>query len=144
MAPLDHMAVFLAATLVRPYKFVWLKALADPLSLATKLSFVMSEFYEANNRDAQSCSFSGNGTVNTAAPSSVSAANAAASSCVSNPSAVFTPGAPSDNPGSQSSPSGTGKPRKNAASPLFGELQGSLGLAMMVVLSVTSAVWTLA
>lgn len=111
---------------------------------ATKLSFVMSEFYEASNRDAQACSFGGNGTVNTAAPSSVSAANAAASSCVANPSATFTPSAGS-NPGSPSSPSGTGKSGKTgAATSVFGDSRGYLGLATVVVLSVTSALWTLA
>jgi hypothetical protein len=109
---------------------------------ATQLSFIMSEFYEANNRNAQSCSFGGNGTVNTAAPSSVTAANAAASSCVSNPSAVFTPTAPSGSPGSPSS-SGTGKSGKSAAAPLIGDSHGTLGLAMLVLVSVSSALWTL-
>lgn len=55
-----------------------------------KLSYVMSQYYEANKRNAQACSFAGNGTVNPHASSSVSAV-AVASSCISNPSATFAP-----------------------------------------------------
>ncbi|KAF8898483.1 carbohydrate-binding module family 43 protein/Glycoside hydrolase family 72 protein [Infundibulicybe gibba] len=71
-----------------------------------KLSYVMSLFYEANNRDEQACSFAGNGTVNPLAPTSPTAADAAASSCVSSPSATFVPSAVAS--GGGSSPSSTG------------------------------------
>ena len=45
--------------------------------LDVKLSFVMSQFYEATNRNAQSCSFGGNATVNSKAASSASASSVA-------------------------------------------------------------------
>ena len=70
-----------------------------PCPAETKLSFVMSEFYEITNRASTSCDFGGNATVNANAPSSVQNANAAASSCLSNPSAVFTPSAPASTSG---------------------------------------------
>ena len=72
----------------------------------------MSEFYEATNRLASSCDFDGNATINKNAPSSVQDANAAASSCLANPSAVFTPSAPASTSGASGSgstgSSGTG------------------------------------
>jgi hypothetical protein len=109
----------------------------------TKLSFVMSSFYEANNRDPQACSFSGNGTINSNAPSSASAANAAASSCLPNPTATFIPSAPSG--GGSSTPPGSKPSRSNAAATLLiGDSKGLLAWSMMVIVSVTSALWTLA
>jgi hypothetical protein len=109
----------------------------------TKLSFVMSEFYEANNRDPQACSFSGNGTVNPNAPSSASAANAAASSCLSNPTATFIPSAPSG--GGSSTSSGSKPSRSNgAATLLIGDSKSLLAWSLMVIVSVMGALWTLA
>ncbi|PPQ65976.1 hypothetical protein CVT24_011193 [Panaeolus cyanescens] len=57
-----------------------------------KLSYVMSQFFEANKRDPQACSFAGNGTVNDQAATTVSAL-AVATSCLANPSATFVPSA---------------------------------------------------
>jgi len=100
----------------------------------------MSKYYEANNKNAQSCSFAGNGTVN---PSSTSAADAAASSCISNPGAVFTPTAiATTNGGATGKATATGKTgNANAA---FGNVDVLLGMVLMAVVSVIGGVWTLA
>lgn len=88
----------------------------------------------------QSCSFAGNGTVNPNAPTTSSAASAAASSCISNPGAVFTPTpAPSTTKGSTS----TGTTKGAAVSLLEGP-HALLGLAMAGVVSILGALWTLA
>ncbi|ESK98183.1 glycoside hydrolase family 72 protein [Moniliophthora roreri MCA 2997] len=106
-----------------------------------KLSYVMSEFYEASNRDGQACSFSGNGTVNPLAPSSAAAANAAASSCISNPSSTFIPSGPSGSAGGGSSSSGSGN---NGAVALVGNKNAIFGMVGVIVVGALSAVWTLA
>ncbi|KAL0577596.1 1,3-beta-glucanosyltransferase [Marasmius crinis-equi] len=113
-----------------------------------KLSYVMSEFYEANNRDAQACSFGGNGTVNPLAPSSASAANSAATSCVSNPSGTFTPSSPSSPVGGGSSSNngnngGSSSSGGNGAVALVGDKSALVGVAAVVLTGVMSAVWTL-
>ncbi|THU88461.1 hypothetical protein K435DRAFT_969488 [Dendrothele bispora CBS 962.96] len=113
----------------------------DPL---IKTSFVMSEFYELNNRQGEACSFAGNGTVNPLAPSGVSAANTAASSCVSNPGATFTP-APSGSSGSGSG-SGNGATSGGNNGSARGLMMGGdalVGIIGVVVVGVVSGVWTL-
>jgi hypothetical protein len=112
---------------------------------AIKLSYVMSQYYEANGRNAQSCSFAGNGTVNSLAPSSVSVATAAASSCIANPSAVFTPTPVSaTNGGATGKATATGK-TGNAANAAFGSVDVVLlSMSIMAVFSVIGGVWTLA
>ncbi|KAI0670201.1 Glucanosyltransferase-domain-containing protein [Trametes maxima] len=119
-------------------------AFCDP---ETKLSFVMSEYYELTNRAATSCDFGGNATVNSNAPSSVNGANAAASSCLSNPSATFTPTAPSGGSGSSGSgSSGSGSSgNKNAAVALVGGSPSAiLGLGAAFVFSVLGSALTFA
>ncbi|KAI9066719.1 carbohydrate-binding module family 43 protein [Trametes sanguinea] len=121
-------------------------AFCDP---NTKLSFVMSEYYELTNRAATSCDFAGNATVNSAAPASVSGANAAASSCLSNPSATFTPSSPATNggsSGSNGSGSGSGSSNNsNAAVALLGGSPGALvGLAVAFVFGALGSVLTIA
>jgi len=78
----------------------------------TKLSWAFSAFYEVTKRNPQSCSFAGNATVNTNAPSSSSAANDAASSCLASaPSGTFVPSSvatASQVPATPSSSSNTG------------------------------------
>lgn len=113
----------------------------------------MSQYYEINNRNAQSCDFAGNGTINANAPAST-AANAAASSCIATPSATFTPTAPSAGSGSSasggSSPgassgggnSGSTKPA-NGSPALYGEVGSLVGVAAMGVISLVGGVWTL-
>ncbi|KAL0950622.1 hypothetical protein HGRIS_007414 [Hohenbuehelia grisea] len=121
-----------------------------------KLSFVMSQFYEATNRNPASCSFAGNATINTNAPSSVSAANSAASSCVSNPAATFTPSAPASggsgssgnggsngnggNGGSNSGSNGS----SNGAIPLVAQTGAIVGLVSVTLVGIASAFMTLA
>lgn len=106
----------------------------------------MSQFYEANNREGEACSFSGNGTVNPLAPTSASAANSAASSCISDPNAIFTPAAPTG--GSSNGPSGSNKPSSgsgsNGAVNLVADSNALLGMAAMALFGIASAVWTLA
>lgn len=100
----------------------------------------MSEFYEATNRNAQSCNFGGNATVNGNAPASITGANAAASSCLTNPSATFTPSAPSGNPpGPGSSSGGSSQGGTNSGAVSNGAWMG-LGLATL--LSVVAGVVT--
>lgn len=98
----------------------------------------MSEYYESNNRNPQACSFSGNGTVNTLASSSVSA-SAVASSCISNAAAVFTPSAPTTTGGSSSTSSG----HKGGSVSLVGSLDAIVGMSVMAIIGVMTAVWTL-
>lgn len=116
-------------------------AFCDP---DTKLSFVMSEFYEATGRKATSCDFSGNATVNQNAPSSVSGANAAATSCLTNPSAVFTPSAPSSTAAGSTNTGKSTSGGKNGAASIAGESNALVGLAVAAVFSVLGSALTLA
>ncbi|CAL1696352.1 unnamed protein product [Somion occarium] len=114
---------------------------------STKLSFVMSQFFEANNRNPETCNFAGNATINQQAPSSVSAANSVASSCLSNPSATFTPSAPaSTGSGSSNGNGGSGGSNNNnsgAVSDLFGNRQAWVGLGVGAVFSLMGGLITL-
>jgi hypothetical protein len=109
-----------------------------------KLSFVMSEYYESQNRNGDACSFAGNGTVNPLAPTSTSAASAAASSCVSNPDATFTPTALATTGSSTSTSTTTGSGKSSGAAAVLGDPKALLGLGVMSVVGLASAVWTLA
>ncbi|KAI0762691.1 Glucanosyltransferase-domain-containing protein [Fomes fomentarius] len=119
-------------------------AFCDP---DTKLSFVMSEFYELTSRKATSCDFSGNATVNANAPPSISSANVAASSCLTNPSATFTPTSPPSATGSGSGSSGSngGNGGGNGAIGLLGgSPQALLGVVIAVLFTVLGSALTLA
>jgi len=110
----------------------------------TKLSYVMSEYYEDNKKNPQSCDFAGNATTNRNVPSA--SATAAASSCIANPSATFTPSAPTTSGGSSSSSSGGssgGSGTKSGSVSLVGGLDVMVGMGVMAVISVMGAVWTL-
>ncbi|KAK1232387.1 1,3-beta-glucanosyltransferase [Marasmius sp. AFHP31] len=108
-----------------------------------KLSYIMSEYYESENRNPQACSFAGNATVNNQTPSSA-AAGAAASSCIANPSATFVPGSPSgSNGGGGSSGNGGSGNNGNGAVALVGDRNALLGVVAVVIMGATSAVWTL-
>jgi len=110
---------------------------------STKLSFVFTQYYQANNRNSQSCGFGGNATVNPSAPSDVSSANAAATACFASASSVFTPTAPaSGSNGSPNTASSSGK--SSGAVPLVGDAKAVWGMAVMVVMTVASGVWILA
>jgi hypothetical protein len=116
-------------------------AQCDP---SVKLSYVMSLYYESQNRNAMACSFAGNGTVNAAATAS---ASAVASSCIANPSSVFTPSAVSTpsqvtqppSTGTGASSGGNGSGSKSGA-----ETHAVFGVGTMLVISLVSAAWTFA
>ena len=107
----------------------------------------MSEFYEITNRAATSCDFSGNATVNANAPSSIQDASAAASSCLANPSATFTPSAPASTSGASGS-TGTGSSGSGGNSGAAGLLgaapQAMVGVAAAFALSVLGSAMVLA
>lgn len=118
--------------------------LASACDPSTKLSFVMSLYYESQNRNAQACSFAGNGTVNKA---STASASAVASSCLASATGVSTPSTPANNPGSASTgASGSTSSNKSGATPvaLFGDSRALLGVFLMVVVSVVGGFLSLA
>jgi hypothetical protein len=113
-----------------------------------KLSYVMSQYYEANGRNADACSFSGNGTVNARAPTGTSAAISAASSCIANPGATFVPSPVASSPGSNGGNGGnTNNPGGNNNTGGAVSLLGSnalLRMTMMTMMAVLGGLWTLA
>ncbi|KAH9046433.1 carbohydrate-binding module family 43 protein/Glycoside hydrolase family 72 protein [Lactarius hengduanensis] len=113
---------------------------------STKLSFAMSEYYEANKRDPQACSFSGNGTVNGKASSS-SNATVVASSCLASATGTHVPTAPSSatNPGSSSSGSSSSSSTPGAATTiLVSDTRALLGVFLMFAVSVAGGLLSLA
>ncbi|KAJ6529107.1 1,3-beta-glucanosyltransferase [Mycena vulgaris] len=120
-------------------------AMCDP---TIKLSYVFSQYYELNHRVTVACSFSGNATINSAAPSSGAAA--AATSCIANPSAVFTPPAPPvllpvapPTASANSSANSTGGGSKGGAMALAGGRGAWAGLGVVLGCVLASALWTL-
>lgn len=128
-------------------------AFCDP---ASKLSFVMTEFYEATNRNAQSCSFAGNATINTKAPSDTNALNDAVSACLANTAATFTPTTPASggsgggtSTGGSNGSSGSSTPSSKSGamghnSLLADSASGVLGMSFMFLLMVSTGFMTLA
>ncbi|EFI28656.1 1,3-beta-glucanosyltransferase [Coprinopsis cinerea okayama7 len=114
----------------------------DPV---VKLSYVMSQFYEGEGRDARACSFSGNGTVNAAA-SSTESAEALASSCIANPDATFAPSAPATDSGPASGTPTRGSGNNNdgdAGSAASLDVSALVGVSSMAVVGVLSGIWAL-
>jgi hypothetical protein len=116
-----------------------------------KLSYVMSEYYEATNKNAQSCDFAGNATVNARA---TAAAAAAATSCVPSPSATFTPSlAANDKPttggsinggnGGNGGTSGGNGGNGGNSNNNNGAANALAGVAGAAVLGFAGAIWTL-
>jgi len=107
-----------------------------------KLSFVMSEWYTLNNNQEVACSFGGNGTVNQAASST--APDAAASSCIANPSSTFVPTAPSTTastiPGSVNT---TGNPNSKSGAISLPANNVVFSLVIVTFVSSLGAMWTL-
>ncbi|KAH9994406.1 Glucanosyltransferase-domain-containing protein [Russula vinacea] len=101
-----------------------LVASCDP---STKLSFTMSQYYEANKRSAQACSFGGNGTVNSKA--STASASAVASSCLASATGTNVP-----TPPSSSSAGAASAIRGNNV--FVSDTRALLGVVLMVVVSV--------
>ena len=116
----------------------------DTSRTATLLSFVMSEYYEAEKRNAQACSFGGNGTVNSKASSS-SNASLVASSCLSSATGTFVPSAPSSgSPGSTTSGSGSKSGTGAATTVVVSDVRALLGVFLMVAVSVVGGLLSLA
>ncbi|KAJ2919279.1 hypothetical protein MD484_g1106, partial [Candolleomyces efflorescens] len=119
-----------------------------------KLSYVMSQYYEAQSRNAQACSFAGNGTVNSGA---TAAAASAASSCIASPSATFVPTSPPTLSGGGASSTSTrtsggsnsnggnsgNSNNNNSAASVVAATNALVGVAAMAFVGVASAVWTL-
>ncbi|TFK30742.1 1,3-beta-glucanosyltransferase [Coprinopsis marcescibilis] len=122
-----------------------------------KLSYVMSQFYEAEGRAAEACGFSGNATVNDSA-SSTDSATAIASSCVANPAATLVPDLPSSTTGG-AAPTNTRNPaggntgngnnstggntNPNSGAIGLDSTSSLVGVGAMAVIGVISGLWTL-
>lgn len=150
MEPQECTAEFPVVILVN-FAFISVLSMILIKFTAVKLSYVMSLYYELNNRNAQSCDFSGNATVNPLASKSSSAADLAATSCVASPSATFTPTdiaaaatGSSTSSSSSSSSSNTGSSKNNGAVSMIGEQNVVIGVGVMTIVGLISAVWTLA
>ncbi|THH11779.1 hypothetical protein EW145_g438 [Phellinidium pouzarii] len=125
-------------------------AFCDP---GSELSFVMTQFYESTNRNAASCDFSGNATINSNAPSDTNSLNSAVSACLANTDATFVPTAPAANGGS-SGGSGTSGGSGSATTSSNGALghsvftadikTGALGTGVLLTVMVAAGFWTLA
>jgi len=113
-----------------------LVALCDP---STKLSFAMSQYYELSKRNAQACSFAGNGTVNSKASSAT--ASSVASSCLASATGTTVPTPPaSTQPGSASTSAKSGK----SGATTTVDSRALLGVFLMVVVSVAGGFLSLA
>ena len=110
------------------------------------LSYVMSEYYIAEGANAQACSFGGNGTVNSKAPSSAGSANSVATSCLASATGTSVPtipGTPSSTGTSSGSGSGGGSSSSNAAS-VLADAKTLMGMGVLVAAGIASGFWTLA
>ena len=105
--------------------------LTSCFSIAEKLSYVMSLYYQTQSRSSAACDFGGNAQLNSSA-STVDAA-AAAKSCITNPSATFIPGSFSGTPVAST-------PHSGGFVSLMDPIQ-SLGLVMGI--SAVGALWIL-
>ncbi|KAI6010180.1 carbohydrate-binding module family 43 protein/Glycoside hydrolase family 72 protein [Pisolithus marmoratus] len=107
------------------------------------LSYVMSEYYNANNDNPQSCSFGGNGTVNTNAKS---APTSAASSCLATATGTFVPtlpsGVASTTPTGAGSSGGSGSSSGGASIATL-DARVFFGVSVLVATSIVSGVLTL-
>lgn len=110
--------------------------------IASKLSFAMSIYYEANKRNAQSCSFGGNGTVNSKASSA--SATAVASSCLASATGTNVPTAPASASQAGASSSGSSGKKGAATTVLVTDSRALLGVFLMVAVSVVGGVLSLA
>lgn len=72
----------------------------------------------------------------------MSAANAAATSCLASGSATFTPTAPAGSTGTASAASSSGG-KKNGAVALVGDNNAMWGMGAMVLTGLASGIWTL-
>lgn len=100
-----------------------------------KLSYVMSLYFESQNRNPSACNFGGNAQLNNAALTK--SASSVAESCIANPNSTFVPGSPSSTSGGK--PTGTGSNGGNGGVSLMDSIH-SLGLVMGI--SAFGAIWT--
>ncbi|PPQ67412.1 hypothetical protein CVT25_005991 [Psilocybe cyanescens] len=108
-----------------------------------KLSYVMSQYYESQQRQTSACQFGGNGTVNSKTSSSLTA-DSAASSCIANPGAVFTPSAaPTSKAPGPSGTTKTGDNNTSGALSVVGDSNALLGMSLMAFVSVLGGIWSL-
>ncbi|KAI6005009.1 carbohydrate-binding module family 43 protein/Glycoside hydrolase family 72 protein [Pisolithus orientalis] len=110
------------------------------------LSYVMSEYYSATSNNPQSCSFGGNGTVNSNAKS---APTSAASSCLATATGTFVPtlpsGVASTTPTGAGSSSGSGSGKSSGGAPIAAfDARVFFGVGVLVVTSMVSGFMTLA
>ena len=119
--------------------FVYLQVGPPPtfhLLTGEKLSYVMSLYYESQNRKSTACDFGGNAKLNSGALTQ--GASSVAQSCIANPSATFVPGSPSS--GSKpTSTSGNGGNTGGSAS----LMDSILSLGIVMTIGAFGAVWTL-
>ncbi|KAJ6612839.1 glycoside hydrolase family 72 protein [Mycena sp. CBHHK59/15] len=112
----------------------------------TRLSYVFSQYYELNNREATACSFAGNGSINFAMTTSTMPAAAVASSCIADPSAVAIPTLGSGGTLPSGSNAALAPSSSSGSKGAAGSLRGGNALfcaAMMAACIVGSALWTL-
>lgn len=146
MAKQEHMVALHSVVQVCYLPFSTRPSLLISLADA-KLAFVMTSYYEATNRNSQSCNFGGNATVNTAAPSSASALNSAVSQCLSNTQTTFTPSLPSTTAGSSSAThagSSNSPQTSSGAIRAVNGLESVAGLLVALAFSVASGFYVLA
>ncbi|KAF7325016.1 1,3-beta-glucanosyltransferase [Mycena kentingensis (nom. inval.)] len=119
----------------------------------TRLSYAFSQYYELTARADTSCDFAGNATLSDSvksSPANVVAPSAAVSSCITSPSAVFTPkasnGSTTGTGGGSSSSNGAGGGGGNGGNggnngaAVAVSARGLLGIAGTVVLAVLGGV----
>jgi len=107
------------------------------------LSWVMNQYYLDSNSNPQACSFGGNGTMNSHAPTGSNAASAAATSCLASATGTSVPTLPAGGStgGSGGGGGSTSKPSANGAVALDTRALGSV--LVLVVIGVVSGMWIL-
>lgn len=101
----------------------------------------MSAFFDATNRNPQSCDFSGNASIVPNAPSP-SAAQAAATSCLANLAATFTPTSPATTSGSNGG-SGGGSGGSGTTHSSGSVRTAVMGISLTLVALIGGGIWTL-
>ncbi|KAI6133406.1 carbohydrate-binding module family 43 protein/Glycoside hydrolase family 72 protein [Pisolithus croceorrhizus] len=106
------------------------------------LSYVMSEYYSATSDNPQSCSFGGNGTVNTNAKSSPTSV---ASSCLSTATGTFVPTLPSGVASTTPTGAGSTSGSKSSSGTPIAAVDGRIfvGVSVLVATSIVSGILTL-
>ncbi|KAG8937260.1 1,3-beta-glucanosyltransferase gas1 [Tulasnella sp. 419] len=116
----------------------------------TKLSYVLTQYYELTNRNSASCSFAGNATIVSTGPANAQAANSAASSCATaGPTGTVVPTAPAtsargNNAGTTQTAGGNGNSNQNnAAMSTLGDSKVVSAVLALTVSAVAGGFWVL-